>query len=125
MRLYSRGQWHGRGSGIVFRLQSNILETEIKTAARVAKLVFESGLARVDRPADMEAFIRSHVYRPDYKNLVTPQQLLVGVADGSKTSPVNQSGRTLWVRPDWGGRMLGGGWDGEAGKRPAPRLTGR
>ena len=38
------------------------------TAARVAKLVFESGLARVDRPADMVAFIRQHVYKPEYAN---------------------------------------------------------
>jgi malate dehydrogenase (oxaloacetate-decarboxylating)(NADP+) len=56
--------------GLLYPLQSNILETEIKTAARVAKLVFDKGLARVDRPADMEAFIRAHVYKPEYKNLV-------------------------------------------------------
>jgi len=53
--------------GLLYPLQSNILETEIQTAARVAKLVFDSGLARVARPADMLAFIRSHVYRPEYK----------------------------------------------------------
>jgi malate dehydrogenase (oxaloacetate-decarboxylating)(NADP+) len=47
--------------GLVYPLQSNILEVEIRTAARVAKLVFDSGSARVDRPADMEAFIRRHV----------------------------------------------------------------
>jgi len=56
--------------GLLYPLQANILETEIKTAARVAKLVFDSGLARVDRPSDMEAFIRSHVYRPEYQALV-------------------------------------------------------
>ena len=55
--------------GLLYPLQSNILETEIKTAARVAKLVFDSDLARVDRPKDMEAFIRSHVYKPEYKKL--------------------------------------------------------
>ena len=53
--------------GLLYPLQSNILETEINTAARVAKLVFDHGLARVDRPADMEAFIRSHVYQPEYQ----------------------------------------------------------
>jgi malate dehydrogenase (oxaloacetate-decarboxylating)(NADP+) len=47
-------------------LQSNILETEIQTAARVAKLVFDSGLARVNRPADTVAFIRERVYTPGY-----------------------------------------------------------
>lgn len=53
--------------GLLYPLQSNILETEIQTAARVAKLVFDSGLARVARPADTVAFIRSHVYKPAYK----------------------------------------------------------
>jgi malate dehydrogenase (oxaloacetate-decarboxylating)(NADP+) len=52
--------------GLLYPLQSNILETEIETAARVAKLVFDSGLARVERPADMNAFIRGHVYKPEY-----------------------------------------------------------
>jgi malate dehydrogenase (oxaloacetate-decarboxylating)(NADP+) len=54
--------------GMLFPPQSNILEVEIKTAARVAKLVFESHLAGVAQPADCEAFIRSHVYRPEYRN---------------------------------------------------------
>ncbi len=54
--------------GLLYPLQSNILETEIKTAARVAKLVFDSNLARVDRPSDYEAFIRSHVYQPQYQS---------------------------------------------------------
>src|SRR6266436_3248198 len=53
--------------GLLYPLQSNILETEIQTAARVAKLVFDSGLARVERPTDMVAFIRAHVYKPEYK----------------------------------------------------------
>jgi malate dehydrogenase (oxaloacetate-decarboxylating)(NADP+) len=52
--------------GMLFPPQSNILEVEVQTAARVAKLVFDAGLARVDRPADMVAFIRKHVYKPEY-----------------------------------------------------------
>ncbi|MCU1257194.1 MAG: NAD-dependent malic enzyme [Bryobacterales bacterium] len=52
--------------GLLFPLQSNILETEIQTAARIATLVFDSGLARVDRPADMVTFIRRHLYKPEY-----------------------------------------------------------
>jgi malate dehydrogenase (oxaloacetate-decarboxylating)(NADP+) len=52
--------------GLLYPLQSNILETEIQTAARVAKVVFDSKLARVDRPTDMVAFIREHVYKPEY-----------------------------------------------------------
>jgi malate dehydrogenase (oxaloacetate-decarboxylating)(NADP+) len=58
--------------GLLFPLQSNILESEIQTAARVAKLIFDSGLARVERPADMVAFIRKHVYKPEYTSVTAP-----------------------------------------------------
>ncbi len=56
--------------GLLYPLQSNILETEIQTAARVAKLVFDSGLARVKRPEDIAAFIRRQVYKPVYSPAV-------------------------------------------------------
>jgi malate dehydrogenase (oxaloacetate-decarboxylating)(NADP+) len=53
--------------GLLYPLQSNVLETEIQTAARVAKLVFDSGLARIERPTgDLVSFIRRHVYKPEY-----------------------------------------------------------
>jgi len=58
--------------GLLIPLQSNILEAEIQTAARVAKLVFDSGLARVDRPHDMVSFIRRHVYKPEYASETAP-----------------------------------------------------
>jgi malate dehydrogenase (oxaloacetate-decarboxylating)(NADP+) len=57
--------------GLLFPPQSNILETEIKVAARVAKVVFDSNLAGVADPADCEKFIRSHVYKPEYRSLVS------------------------------------------------------
>jgi malate dehydrogenase (oxaloacetate-decarboxylating)(NADP+) len=50
-------------------MQTEILEVEIQTAARIAKLVFDSGLARVGRPKDMLKFIREHVYTPEYTTL--------------------------------------------------------
>ena len=56
--------------GLIYPAQADILEIEIKTAIRVAKLVFDSDLARVDRPDDIEAFIRSQVYKPEYHSLV-------------------------------------------------------
>ncbi|MBN3927263.1 MAG: oxaloacetate-decarboxylating malate dehydrogenase [Nostoc sp. NMS4] len=56
--------------GLLYPLQSNILEIDIKTAIRVAKLVFDNGLARVDHPDDLEAFIRGQVYKPEYRSLV-------------------------------------------------------
>lgn len=52
--------------GMLYPLQSNILEAEIQTAARVAKLIFDANLARVPRPANMLTFIRQHVYKPEY-----------------------------------------------------------
>jgi malate dehydrogenase (oxaloacetate-decarboxylating)(NADP+) len=58
--------------GLLYPLQANILETEIQTAARVAKLVFDAGLARVSRPADLVSFIRQHVYKPEYKTQLAP-----------------------------------------------------
>lgn len=68
--------------GLLFPLQSNILESEIQTAARVAKLVFDSGLARVDRPQDMVAWIRQHVYKPEYV-----QEVPAGKSARSETRP--------------------------------------
>ena len=56
--------------GLLYPPQSNILEIEIKTAAQTARVVFDNNLARVKRPDDMEAFIRQHVYRPEYSSLV-------------------------------------------------------
>jgi malate dehydrogenase (oxaloacetate-decarboxylating)(NADP+) len=55
--------------GMLFPPQSNMLEVEVQTAARVAKLVFDAGLARVERPANIEKFIRQHVYKPEYQKL--------------------------------------------------------
>ena len=56
--------------GLLYPPQSNILETEIQTAIRVAKLVFDHDLARVDRPDNLEAWIRSQVYKPEYRSLI-------------------------------------------------------
>jgi malate dehydrogenase (oxaloacetate-decarboxylating)(NADP+) len=52
--------------GLLYPLQSNILETEIQTAARVAKLVFDSGLARVEKPKNINSWLQSLVYKPEY-----------------------------------------------------------
>jgi len=60
--------------GLLYPLQSNILETEIHTAARVAKFVFDSGLARVEHPTDMVSFIRRHVYKPVYSSAVSAKK---------------------------------------------------
>lgn len=53
--------------GLMYPLQSNILEVEIQTATRVAKVIFDANLAQVERPSDIEALIREHVYKPTYQ----------------------------------------------------------
>ncbi|MBP9791967.1 MAG: NAD-dependent malic enzyme [Rickettsiales bacterium] len=53
--------------GLLYPMQDNILETAIKTAAKVAKLIFDLKLARVEEPkGSYEDFIRQHVYYPSY-----------------------------------------------------------
>jgi malate dehydrogenase (oxaloacetate-decarboxylating)(NADP+) len=55
--------------GLIYPPQSAILATSLHVAERVAGLVFERGLAGVERPADVGAFIRSKAYRPEYRPL--------------------------------------------------------
>jgi malate dehydrogenase (oxaloacetate-decarboxylating)(NADP+) len=52
--------------GMLFPPQSDILEVEIQTATRVATVIFDAGLARVERPANLRSWIEGHVYRPQY-----------------------------------------------------------
>jgi malate dehydrogenase (oxaloacetate-decarboxylating)(NADP+) len=54
------------GQGLLYPPQTNMLETELQTAARVAEHVFDKGLARVQKPPDVYAFIRSLAYKPTY-----------------------------------------------------------
>jgi malate dehydrogenase (oxaloacetate-decarboxylating)(NADP+) len=58
-----------RKMGLLFPPQSNILETEVRTVKRVAGLVFERNLARVDEPNDINAWLRAMLYKPEYTAL--------------------------------------------------------
>jgi malate dehydrogenase (oxaloacetate-decarboxylating)(NADP+) len=55
-----------REKGMLFPSQANILETEVTTAARVAEFMFDKGLAQVERPHDIRAWIEGQLYRPEY-----------------------------------------------------------
>ncbi|MCD1294069.1 NAD-dependent malic enzyme [Methanocella sp. CWC-04] len=57
-------------SGKIYPHQSNILETELYTATKVAEVIFDKSLAGVDRPENIRAFIESHAYKPEYKSLM-------------------------------------------------------
>jgi malate dehydrogenase (oxaloacetate-decarboxylating)(NADP+) len=52
--------------GMLFPPQSDILEVEIQTAARVATVIFDADLARVKRPANIRSWIVGQVYHPQY-----------------------------------------------------------
>jgi len=56
-------------AGLIYPPQSRILEASLNTATRVAEVIFERGLARIPKPADVGAHIRSLAYKPAYSDL--------------------------------------------------------
>jgi malate dehydrogenase (oxaloacetate-decarboxylating)(NADP+) len=52
--------------GLIYPPIERIHESAVEVAIDVATLIFDRGLARVERPADIYAWIRSKVYRPGY-----------------------------------------------------------
>jgi malate dehydrogenase (oxaloacetate-decarboxylating)(NADP+) len=54
--------------GLIYPPQSDILKTSLHVAEKVAALIFASGLAGVDEPADVAEFIRAEAYRPEYRD---------------------------------------------------------
>jgi malate dehydrogenase (oxaloacetate-decarboxylating)(NADP+) len=57
-------------SGLLYPPQTAILPTEIATARHVAEVIFARGLAGVGRPNDLQAFIESQLYKPEYSSLL-------------------------------------------------------
>lgn len=55
--------------GLIYPPQSRILEASMHVAASVAAYIFDHGFARVERPADLAAHIRSAAYAPAYRPL--------------------------------------------------------
>ena len=55
-----------RKKGMLYPSQSNILEIEITTAVRVVEFMFDKGLATVERPKDIRAFVEGKLYKPAY-----------------------------------------------------------
>ena len=59
---------------------------------RLTYTLTDSNLPRVGRPADYEAFIRSHVYKPEYRKSVFTNR--------KRTIPIGQPPRRHRVFPD-------------------------
>jgi malate dehydrogenase (oxaloacetate-decarboxylating)(NADP+) len=53
-------------SGLIYPPQGEILRASLHVAERIATGIFDQGLARVPRPADIGALIRARAYRPVY-----------------------------------------------------------
>jgi malate dehydrogenase (oxaloacetate-decarboxylating)(NADP+) len=53
-------------SGLLYPPQSNILQTEVAVAVKVAETIFACGLAGVEKPADVRKFIEGQFYKPEY-----------------------------------------------------------
>jgi malate dehydrogenase (oxaloacetate-decarboxylating)(NADP+) len=54
-------------SGLIYPPQNRILDASLHVAERVAAYIFDKGLARVPRPDDIGALIRTRAYRPVYQ----------------------------------------------------------
>jgi malate dehydrogenase (oxaloacetate-decarboxylating)(NADP+) len=55
--------------GLIYPPQSRILEASLNVAVRVAEHIYDTGLARTPRPADVAAHVRSRAYHPAYPTL--------------------------------------------------------
>jgi malate dehydrogenase (oxaloacetate-decarboxylating)(NADP+) len=51
---------------MLFPSQADILAMEVTTAIRVAEFMFDKGLAQVERPRDLRAWIEGQIYTPEY-----------------------------------------------------------
>jgi len=53
-------------NGIIYPPISKVLDVATMIAIEVAEQIFDHGLARVERPADIEAFVKGKMYYPEY-----------------------------------------------------------
>jgi malic enzyme len=89
--------------GLLYPLQANILEIEIQTAARVAKVVFDAGLARVARPAAPR--ISAYVSSPLDARTAVDEVLLLAREQRCGTVVVGHRAHS-WLRGLGGGDLV-------------------
>lgn len=53
--------------GLIYPNVNDILKVSVNVAEKIAQEIFKSGLAGVERPADIRSFITSKMYSPAYK----------------------------------------------------------
>lgn len=52
--------------GLIYPQVANILEVSFNVAVKIAEKIFDSGLAGVEKPIDLKAFIKSKMFEPKY-----------------------------------------------------------
>lgn len=55
-----------RARGMLYPSESEVLDTEVTTAIRVAEFMFDQGLAQAKRPKDIRAWLETLLYKPEY-----------------------------------------------------------
>ena len=55
--------------GLIYPQVKDILKVSLNVAVRVAEEIFASGLARIEKPEDIRAFIKSKMFVPMYKSM--------------------------------------------------------
>lgn len=55
--------------GLIYPPQKDILPVSLQVAAKVAEYIFDNGLARVERPTDIVAYIQEKTYVPEYTEI--------------------------------------------------------
>lgn len=53
-------------NGLIFPPIQNILQVATKLAVKITEYIFDKELARIERPKDIEAFIKEKMYKPEY-----------------------------------------------------------
>jgi malate dehydrogenase (oxaloacetate-decarboxylating)(NADP+) len=55
------------GKGLIYPSIDNIVKVSYNVAIKIADKIFESGLAGVEKPRDIRAFIKNKMYEPKYQ----------------------------------------------------------
>ncbi len=54
-------------NGLIYPKVNDILKVSINVAVKIATYIFDNNLASVERPNDIKAFLKSKMYKPEYK----------------------------------------------------------
>jgi len=55
-------------NGLIYPKVNDILIVSINVAVKIATYIFDNNIASVERPKDIKAFLKSKMYKPEYKN---------------------------------------------------------